>query len=148
MSLNKKKDINLLMDRRTDEIVDEMKQEGISLVYQDNLDFVGLTLADGLVYKRTVRIPVDTGILNEENIADIDMMIEQFVADKNDMVFVGSFISEDQENELLIDIWESYDWDEGDAPVFRDITHSVDDIVAFLNENKNTINDMLVENFK
>ena len=107
MSLNKKKDINLLMDRRTDEIVDEMKQEGISLVYQDNLDFVGLTLADGLVYKRTVRIPVDTGILNEENIADIDMMIEQFVADKNDMVFVGSFISEDQENELLIDIWES-----------------------------------------
>ena len=46
--------------------------------------------------------------------------------------------------------WNSYDWDEGDAPVFRDITHSVDDTVAFLNENenKNTINDMLVENFK
>lgn len=148
MSLNKKMDINLLMDRSTDEIVNEMKQEGISLVYQDNLDFVGLNLNDGLVYKRTVRIPVDNDILNEDNIADIDMMIEQFVADKNDMVFVGAFISEDQENELLIDIWENYDWDEGDAPVFRDITYSVDSVVAFLNENKNTINDMLVENFK
>ena len=45
---------------------------------------------------------------------------------------------------LCIDVCEHYDWDEGDAPLVKDIMHEVDSAVEFIIANAYKLNNMLV----
>lgn len=136
-------------NRPADEVVNEMVENDATIIYFDDKydKLLGLNLNGGLIYKRNIRVDIDAELLNEDHIDIIDELVEEFVVDASDIVFTAAFFMEGEDG-LFIDVWENYDWDEGDAPLVKDITHEVERAVAFITDNAGELNNMLVANVK
>lgn len=132
-------------NRFADDVVQEMvDNEVVVISFDDDYDMrLGLNIGNGLTYTHNVRINVDSRVYNDGNIAVIDELVEQFVADESDMVVTVAYFDENKDT-LCIDVCEHYDWDEGDAPLVKDIMHEVDRAVEFINANEDKLNNMLV----
>mgnify|MGYP006976988984 FL=1 len=132
-------------NRFADDVVQEMvDNEVVAISFDDNPGAsFSLNINNGLSYNRTVRINVDSRVYNDGDIAVVDELVEQFVAGENDMVVTGAYF-DTIEDVLCIDVREHYDWDEGDAPLVKDIMHEVDGAVAFIIVNADKLNNMLV----
>ena len=132
-------------NRFADDVVQEMvDSEVVAISFDDNPGAsFSLNINNGLSYNRTVRINVDSRVISDGDIAVIDELVEQFVAGENDMVITGAYFDV-REDVLCINVGEHYDWDEGDAPLVKDIMHEVDGAVAFIIANADKLNNMLV----
>lgn len=132
-------------NRFADDVVQEMvDNEVVVISFDDNPGAsFSLNINNGLSYNRTVRINVDSRVYNDGDIAVVDELVEQFVADESDMVVTVAYFDENKDT-LCIDVCEHYDWDEGDAPLVKDIMHEVDRAVEFINANEDKLNNMLV----
>lgn len=132
-------------NRFADDVVQEMADNEVVVIsFDDNPGAsFSLNINNGLSYNRTVRINVDSRVYNDGDIAVVDELVEQFVADESDMVVTVAYFDENKDT-LCIDVCEHYDWDEGDAPLVKDIMHEVDRAVEFINANEDKLNNMLV----